>query len=89
MIAPPARARCDDMKGTFQKKAVARTGKLLKVIEDSALACRPCRFFQDDPDVYYCDLEREEFPGLCERYQQRGNSPDMRLELMREMQDEL
>lgn len=56
-------------------------GQLQKTIEASALACLPCRFFRDhDPDIYYCDFQQEEFPGLCEKYQQRPGLADPRTE---------
>jgi hypothetical protein len=36
------------------------------------LPCSKCAQFQDsDPDVFYCELQHAEFPGLCEDYQPR------------------
>ena len=56
-------------------------GQLQKVIESSALACLPCRHFRDsDPDIYYCELQRDEFPALCERYQQKSRISGQRTE---------
>jgi len=61
---------CDAMKGQLQK-----------LIESSSLACLSCRFFKDhDPDIYYCELQQEEFPGLCAQYQQRPELADHRTE---------
>ena len=58
------------MKGQLQK----RTGS-------SALACHTCRWFEDeDPDIFYCELQREEFPGLCDEYRQSGDWVDSRTE---------
>jgi hypothetical protein len=58
------------MKGQLQK----RTGA-------SALACHTCRWFEDeDPDIFYCQLQREEFPGLCDEYLQSGSWTDARTE---------
>lgn len=56
-------------------------GTLQKIIESSALACLPCRFFRDDdPDIYYCELQRDEFPGLCDQYRQKAELADPRTE---------
>lgn len=58
------------MKGTLQK----RTGA-------SALPCHTCASFEDDdPDIFYCAVQRAEFPALCDEYQQAGNGADMRTE---------
>ena len=39
------------------------------------LACRTCRHFRVEAEYFYCTEQREEFPGLCERY--RGeHDPD-------------
>jgi len=56
-------------------------GQLQKIIEPSALACLSCRFFRDnDPDIYYCELQHEEFPGLCAQYQKADHLAQMRTE---------
>jgi len=56
-------------------------GQLQKIIEASALACLPCLHFRDnDPDIFYCEIQQPQFPGLCEQYQQRANIADMRTE---------
>ena len=45
-------------------------GFIPKRIEPSQLVCSKCaNFVGDDPDVYYCTLDRAEFPGLCEDYE--------------------
>lgn len=47
-------------------------GQLQKTIESSHLACVQCSYFrEDDPDLYYCEHQREEFPNLCEKYLSR------------------
>lgn len=47
-------------------------GVLPKRIATAQLQCAKCvHFMDDDPDIYYCVLDREEFAGLCERYQYR------------------
>ena len=55
-------------------------GTLQKIIPESALACAPCASFRtDDPDVYYCLEQREEFPGLCEAFTSRTTARDRRM----------
>lgn len=45
-------------------------GFLPKRIASAILQCAKCVHFKDDdPDIYYCDLDRPEFAGLCEQYQ--------------------
>lgn len=54
-------------------------GTLQKLIGASALPCHTCSSFRDDdPDIFYCLLQREEFPGLCDDYQQAGEWVDTR-----------
>lgn len=54
-------------------------GTLQKTIESSSLACRTCLHFRgDDPDIFYCSLMREEFPTLCEQYDQGRHIGDAR-----------
>jgi len=54
-------------------------GQLQKRTDSSALACYSCRWFKDDdPDIFYCELQREEFPGLCDEYQKVGEWADVR-----------
>jgi hypothetical protein len=46
------------MKGMIPKRIVAST-----------MQCSKClHFCDDDPDVFYCDLDHDEFPGLCKDY---------------------
>lgn len=60
------------LKGTFQKTT-----------ESNALACCPCRHFRDnDPDIFYCELQQPEFPALCEQYQQAEHLAQLRTEWM-------
>jgi hypothetical protein len=50
------------MKGTLQKRVMA-----------SHLLCHSCSSFRDDdPDIYYCEHHREEFPGLCDEFQSKA-----------------
>lgn len=50
-------------------------GFLPKRIAAAQLQCRKCTHFRDDdPDVFYCALDREEFAGLCDLYQMRPMS---------------
>ena len=50
------------MKGTFPK-----------YIAPAHLQCKQCtQFRDDDPDVFYCESNHEEFPGLCNEYQPRN-----------------
>lgn len=47
------------MKGTIPKR-----------IASHQLACRTCKHFRDDdPDIFYCQIDKQEFPGLCEEYE--------------------
>lgn len=56
-------------------------GQLSKIIDAHALACLPCRHFRDDdPGIYYCVLQCEEFPGLCAKYQQQARCGELRTE---------
>jgi hypothetical protein len=49
------------MKGTLQKQVLA-----------SHLLCYSCCYFRDDdPDIYYCEHHRDEFPGLCDQFQSK------------------
>jgi len=58
------------MKGSLQKK-----------VEASSLACRGCHWFEDkDADIFYCELEREEFPALCAEYVQFKKYADVRVD---------
>ena len=51
-------------------------GTLAKQIMATHLACQSCRFFRDnDPDIFYCLLQREEFPGLCDAFSSRNVEP--------------
>ena len=53
-------------------------GTLPKYIAACQLACRECiHFNESDPDIYYCELNQEEFPGLCEKYEGK-DIPDER-----------
>jgi hypothetical protein len=46
------------MKGFLQKRVMA-----------SHLACSVCGHFRDDdPDLFYCELHWDDFPGLCEQF---------------------
>ena len=54
-------------------------GMIPKQIAASHLACRECKYFNDaDDDIYYCELDREHFPGLCEQYEPKNHRPDER-----------
>lgn len=47
-------------------------GVLPKRIAATTLQCAKCTHFRDDdPDVYYCVLDRPEFAGLCDQYEYR------------------
>lgn len=47
-------------------------GILPKRIAAAQLQCAKCVYFRDDdPDVYYCALDRPEFAGLCDQYEYR------------------
>ena len=51
------------MKGIIQKRITALQ-----------LQCSKCTsFVDDDPDVYYCSIDRPEFPGLCDFYDLRDS----------------
>lgn len=46
-------------------------GRLQRVIDSSALACRTCTHFRNDHSEYfYCFLQKVEFPALCDAYTQ-------------------
>lgn len=48
-------------------------GVLPKRIAASNLQCEKCLHFRDDdPDIFYCNLDRAEFASLCEEYHYRG-----------------
>jgi len=48
-------------------------GFIPKRIASSNLQCAKCVHFRDDdPDVFYCALDRPEFAALCEEYRYRG-----------------
>lgn len=54
-------------------------GMMPKRIASSHLACKECTYFNDaDDDIYYCELENEHFPGLCEQYERKIKMPDER-----------
>lgn len=47
-------------------------GTLPKRIASCHLACEKCKYFNDkDDDIFYCELDRAEFPSLCEQYEGR------------------
>jgi hypothetical protein len=63
-------------------------GYLPKSIASSHLACRECaQFRDDDPDLYYCELNNKHFPGLCASYECRSQYPDERQRMMQEHND--
>ena len=63
-------------------------GTLQKTMDASALACQTCRHFRDDdPDLFYCAVQRAEFPALCDEYAQAEPWADARREWT--MPDEL
>ncbi len=77
MIVLRGRARCGNMKGTLQKTT-----------ESHALACQTCAAFRDDdPDIFYCELQQPEFPALCEQYRQSERIAPLRTQW--EVPDEL
>lgn len=44
-------------------------GYMQKKVEPAHLACFACaQFRDDDPDLYYCLLQKDEFPGLCDQF---------------------
>ena len=52
-------------------------GTLSKKVEESSLPCERCKYFcNDDPDIYYCEINKKEFPSLCKDYQFRMNKDD-------------
>ena len=56
------------MKGTLQKR-----------VTSNSLSCCTCLNFRDeDLDIFYCVLQREEFPSLCNQYQQQAQIAEMR-----------
>ena len=56
-------------------------GQLQKRTDASALACWTCTYFRDeDPDIFYCELQQEQFPGLCGSYHQGSKLADARTE---------
>jgi len=68
---------CVGMKGTLQKTT-----------ESHALACQTCAAFRDDdPDIFYCELQQPEFPALCEQYRQSERIAPLRTQW--EVPDEL
>jgi len=59
---------CVGMKGTLQKTTESHT-----------LACQTCAAFRDDdPDIFYCELHRPEFPALCGQYTQSARIAPLR-----------
>lgn len=47
-------------------------GTLPKRIAATNLQCAKCIHFRDDdPDIYYCAQDRQEFAGLCDQYEYR------------------
>lgn len=47
-------------------------GILPKRIAATTLQCAKCVHFRDDdPDIFYCALDRQEFADLCDEYQYR------------------
>lgn len=63
-------------------------GYLPKSIASNSLACRECKWFRDDDmDIYYCELNNEHFPGLCELYEGKSQYPDERQLMMKETND--
>jgi hypothetical protein len=54
-------------------------GTLPKSIASSHLACKECKHFNDeDGDIFYCELNNENFPALCEHYEGNVNVKDER-----------
>ena len=48
-------------------------GALPKNIAASILQCAKCINFRDDDlDIFYCNIDRPEFAGLCDEYRYRG-----------------
>ncbi len=46
------------MKGIIPKRIVSKS-----------LSCHTCTFFRDDDeDIYYCELDKIEFPQQCKEY---------------------
>ncbi len=44
-------------------------GVIPKLFVGKKLDCESCRhFINDDPDVFYCEKDRSEFPKQCELY---------------------
>lgn len=44
-------------------------GTLQKIVSTTTLPCASCaQFRDDDPDLYYCLLQKNEFPGLCDQF---------------------
>lgn len=51
-------------------------GIIPKRIASSRLQCSKCKHFvDDDSDVYYCVIDRPEFPMLCDFYELRTSNP--------------
>ena len=47
------------MKGIIPKRIVSKS-----------LSCHTCTFFRDDDeDIYYCQLDKLEFPSHCKEYE--------------------
>lgn len=56
-------------------------GTLQKTMDANALACHTCSAFRsDDPDIFYCEWQQDEFPALCDHYQQAEYLAQMRTE---------
>jgi len=56
-------------------------GRLQKIVDAAALACRTCTHFRDDHlEYFYCFLQKIEFPALCDAYMQSGQWADARTE---------
>jgi hypothetical protein len=54
-------------------------GTLQRTIPESHLSCQTCIYFRnDDPDIFYCLREREEFPSLCNDYCSREKIADLK-----------
>lgn len=48
-------------------------GTLQKTISPDVLACSKCAHFRsDDPDLFYCEENKKEFPLLCGSFKDRN-----------------
>lgn len=56
------------MRGIFPKQCVGH----------KTLACQSCIWFRDhDVDIYYCELDKAEFPEHCKDFEEKEVNRDV------------